>query len=526
MSLTPETSGLPTPPVTPAEASAPSDAPPSLRPLRRLAADMACKRLPSDRLDAFLKPGLDLVAALREWFGTDIAHFTDPQSLIGALERDIAFLDDMLTRQLNAILHHRAFQRLESGWRGIAYLTQCAAHSEKVIIRVLNVSWSELASDFERAPDFDQSHLFEKIYSQEFGMPGGTPYGVLLCDYEVRHRPTTESPVDDVATLSGLASVAAAAFAPAILAASPRLLGLEHFRALDHVSTLSGLYRGAEYTRFNRLRSIDDARFLGLVLPRILMREPHTFDGVAGIGFRYREDRHGLRHDEMCWGSAIYAFGEVVIRAFEQHGWFADICGGRRDTLDHGIVEHLSAPSVETDSPGTVERFASELVIPTQIEQDLWELGLISLNVCKDTSRLVFYTSSSLQNVPDYRASAAAANARISAMLRYILCVSRFAHYVKVRVRDRIGSYETAEACERDLQTWLLSYCLGNDDASPEMKARYPLREASAEVRAVPGRPGAFACVLQLRPHFQLDQIFTTFKLVTDLALHVQRPVN
>lgn len=502
----------------------PGDADAAPRPLRRLAAAMACKRMPAERLEAFLRPGLGLAAALKDWFGTDIAHFTDPQSLIGALERDIALLDDMLTRQLNAILHHRAFQRLESGWRGLNHLVHCAAGSEHVIVRALNISWGEIASDFERASDFDQSHLFAKVYSQEFGMPGGTPYGVLLCDYDVRHRSSQENPVDDVAALSGLASVAAAAFAPAILSASPRLLGLEHFLALDRISSLSGLYRNPEYIRFNRLRDLEDSRFLGLVMPRVLMRAPYAQDGLPGLKFRYREDLHGLAHDEMCWGSAVYAFGEVVIRAFDLHGWFADICGGRRDVLDHGVVDGLTAPDVETDSPGTVERFASELVLPTQIEQDLWQLGLISLNVCKNTSRLVFYTSSSIQNVPEQRNSSAAANARISAMLRYILCVSRFAHYVKVRVRDRIGSYVTAEACERDLQTWLLGYCLGNDDASMEMKARFPLREASVEVRAVPGRPGSFACVMHLRPHFQLDQIFTTFKLVTDIALQTQRP--
>ena len=512
------------PRATAAGAQIPSDTPPPARPLRRLAAAMACKRLPAERLEAFLSGERSTAQRLRDWFGSDIAHFTDPQSLIGALERDIALLDDMLSRQLNALLHHRAFQRLEASWRGLAYLTRCAAGNQMILVRVLNISWRDLAADFERAADFDQSHLFAKIYSQEFGMPGGTPYGILLCDYDVHHRPSADSPVDDVAALAGLASVAAAAFAPAILSASPRLLGLDHFLALDHASTLSGLYRSSEYQRFNRLRDLDDARFLGLVLPRILMRAPYAQDGVAGIGFRYREDVHGLSHEQMCWGSAIYAFGEVVMRAFDLHGWFADICGGRRDQLDHGIVDGLSAPSVETDAPGTVERFASELVIPTQIEQDLWQLGLISLNVCKDTDRLVFYTSSSIQNVPAHRSSVAAANARISAMLRYILCVSRFAHYIKVRIRGRVGSYVTAEACENDLQKWLLGYCLGNDDASAEMKARFPLREASAEVRAVPGRPGAFTCVLHLRPHFQLDQIFTTFKLVTDVALPHSSP--
>ncbi len=488
------------------------------RALRRLAVDMALGRLPSQRLDAFLS-SKDPLVALRDWFKGDIDNLANTDALIGAIERDIAFLDEMLSEQLNAVLHQPRFQKLEASWRGLSYLAACASAAQSVVIKALNISWHEVAVDFERAADFDQSHLFQKVYSNEFGMPGGLPFGVLLCDYEIRHRPTKELPVDDVATLTGLAGVAAAAFAPAILGASPRLLGLDSFCDLDHVSTLSGLFRSPEYLRFARLRQMEDARFLGLVLPRVLMRAPYTHDVAHGLAFRYREDLHGLSHDQWCWGSAVYAFGEVLIRSFHLHGWFADICGSRRDEVDHGIVARLVAPSAETDAPGLVERFACELAIPAEIEQDLWELGMMNLKVCKDTSRLVFQTSVSMQSVPTYDSPIANVNARISAMLRYILCVSRFAHFAKVRVRDRIGSYITAEACENDLQTWLHSYCLGNDDAGPEMKARFPLREARVEVKAVPGRPGAFSCSLHLRPHFQLDQIFTTFKLITDIAI-------
>ncbi|WP_348933861.1 type VI secretion system contractile sheath large subunit [Aquabacter sp. CN5-332] len=492
------------------------------RALRRLAVDMALGRMPSQRLDAFLAAA-DPAAALRDWLVGDVDGSAGPEAVISAIERDIAFLDEMLSEQLNAVLHHPKFQKLEASWRGLSHLATCANAAEAVIVKALNVSWQGVAADFERASDFDQSHLFQKIYSNEFGMPGGVPFGVLLCDYEIRHRPTAELPVDDVATLTGLAGVAAAAFAPAILGASPRLLGLDSFRSLDHVSSMSGLFRAPEYARYVRLRNMDDARFIGLVLPRVLMRAPYSHDLAHGLAFRYREDLHGLTHDQWCWGSAVYAFGEVLIRSFHLHGWFADICGSRRDEVDHGIVARLSAPSAETDSRGLVERFASELAIPTDIEQDLWELGIMNLNVCKDTSRLVFHTSVSIQSVPTYDSPTANVNARISAMLRYILCVSRFAHFAKVRIRDRVGSYITADACESDLQAWLHGYCLGNDNANAEMKARYPLREAKVEVRAIPGRPGAFSCALHLRPHFQLDQIFTTFKLVTDVSLVTAR---
>ncbi len=491
-------------------------------PLRRHAIDMALGRADDARLTAFLAED-DPLRALIAWFGEDLAQMPKGTALAGLIDRDIAFLDELLTDQLNAVLHHERFRALEASWRGLAYLGACAAAAQKVVVRVLNLSWSEVCADFDRASDFDQSHLFGKVYNEEFGMPGGLPYGVLLCDYQVQHRPTLDHPTDDVAGLAGLAGVAAAAFAPAILGASPRMLGLDSFSELSHLPSLSGLYRGAEYARFERLRATDDVRFLGLVLPRVLMRKPYTQDGVAGVGFRYREDLRGLTEEDMCWGSAIYPFGEVLIRAFDQHGWFADICGTRRDEIDNGLVTGIAAPSAETDTPGVVDRFGSELAIANQTEFDLWQMGFMTVNVCKDTPYLVFHSSPSIQKVPQGGHSAANVNARLSAMLRYILCVSRFAHYAKVKIRDRIGAYVNAEACERDLQTWLHSYCLGNDDAGPDMKARYPLREASVEVKAVPSRPGTFACVMHLRPHFQLDQIFTTFKLVTDVAIASSR---
>lgn len=486
--------------------------------LRREAVDMALGRRDSARLEAFLAAG-DPAAALADWFGADLSIIGDARTLKAAIERDIAFLDALLTEQLNLVLHHRRFLKVEASWRGLRYLVTCAAGAENVLVRVLNASWRELSNDFDRAGEFDQSALFTKVYSEEFGMPGGKPYGVLLCDYTVQHQPTADHPVDDVSTVSSLASVAAAAFAPAILNASPRLLGLDDFRDLDQVQSLAGLFHPAEYARFGRLRDAEDARFIGLVLPRILLRAPRIRDGGAGLAFRYREDAQGLSSERLCWGGAVFAFGEVLVRNFHLHGWFADMCGTRRDELDHGVVAGLSAPSAETDAPGIVPRFACELAIPAHVEQDLWQSGLMTLNVCKDTPRLAFHSSVSIQAVRTADPSPAGVNARLSAMLRYILCVSRFAHYVKVKIRDRIGSYVTAEACERDLQAWLHTYCLGNDDASPEMKARYPLREARVSVRPAPGRSSALNCVLHLRPHFQLDHVFTTFKLVTELAL-------
>ncbi len=495
------------------------DPAPAPQALRREAVAMAVGRLDETPLRAFVAE-TDPVRALRAWFGADVANITSGAGLAGVLDRDIALLDELLTDQLNAVLHHPRFQALEGSWRGLAYLVSSAVGARNVLVRVLNLSWQELCADFDRAADFDQSQLFTKIYSDEFGMPGGLPFGVLLCDYEVQHRPTPDHRTDDVAALTGLAGVAAAAFAPAILSASPRLLGIDSFSDLGRLQSISGMSRSPEYIRFERMRAGDDVRFLGLVMPRILMRKPYSQDGVSGVGFRYREDMRGLTEDELCWGSAVYALGEVLIRAFDLHGWFADTCGTDRDEIDYGLVTGVHAPSAETDAPGVVERFGSQLMLSVESEYELWQMGIMTLNVCHGTPYLAFKASPSLQSVPESRLhSIANVNAHMSAMLRYIFCVSRFAHYVKVKIRDKLGAYVNAEACERELQTWLHSYCLGNDDAGADMKARYPLREATVEVRAVASRPGSFACVMHLRPHFQLDQIFTSFKLVTDVAI-------
>ncbi len=490
-------------------------------PLRRRAADLALGRLPADPLDRF-HAAADPISALRAWFGDDLARL-GARSVADALDRDIAMLDTMLTDQLNAILHHPRFRALEASWRGLDYLCRCGASAPAVTIKALNVSWTDLAHDFERAEDVERSALFEKIYNAEFGMPGGQPYGVLLCDYEIRHRPLPSHPTDDISVLASLAGVAAAAFAPAVLGASPHLLGLDDFADLDRLHGLAQLFRGDEYHRYERLRQQEDTRFLALVLPRILMRAPYT---DVPMPFRYREDRRGLGRDELCWGNAVYAFGEVLIRAFDQHGWFADICGARPDEIDHGLVTGVPAPSTEPDAPEVVQRLGCEIVIPAPVEADLWQLGLMNLNACKDTPYLIFRSGVSIGAVPQGAPTPAVVNARVSAMLRYMLCVSRFAHYVKVQVRDRVGSYATPEACEAALQLWLHAYSIGNDDAAPEVKARYPLREARVEVREIPGRPGAYACIMQLRPHFQLDRISTTFKLVTDLSLTGRAPAQ
>ena len=425
----------------------------------------------------------------------------------------ISLIDRLLTDQLNKILHHPRFVSLEASWRGLNYLTRCVSKSSFVQLKVISVSWFDLARNFDRCSDIEDSALFHKIYNQEFGMPGGVPFGVLLCDYDIHHRTYDDHRIDDIAVVGSMSSVGAAAFTPIIFGASPRMFGLDSYLELERVRNLKQIFLNNEYMRFQMLRQKEDSRFVGLTMPRILMRKPYGPDDSLNLPFRYREDINGLEHKEYCWGSAVYAFGEVLIRAFEQYGWFADICGFRQDEISHGVVSGLENYSLETDRLGLVPRISVETALSSAIENDLGEAGFIGLGVCKDTEWLVFRNVPSIQRPQKYDRRAANNNAFISSMLPYILCVSRFAHYIKVQIRDRVGAYKTAAEIELKLQNWLYRYSTANDNLPLEMKARYPLRESSVQVKEVLGKPGTFSCVMYLQPHYRVEQVAASFKL-------------
>lgn len=487
-------------------------------PLRDRLVAMALGRRDAGPLGRFHRD-CDPVRALAAWFGLDSPVLrSGAERIRAALIRDIAAIDDLLTDQVNAILHAPAFQRLEASWRGVDFLVRQADGLRAVDIRILNAGWPELCRDFERALEFDQSQLFNKVYTEEFGTPGGRPFGVLLCDYAVTHRPSEGHPTDDVAALRSLARVAAAAFAPAILGADPAMFGLKTFHELGLPIDLHTVFQNADYGRWRALRKAEDSRFLGIVLPRVLMRPPWPDDATARHGFRYCEDRHGLELEQHCWGNAVYAFGGVLVRSFHQYGWFADIRGARRDEVGGGLVDGVPVPWFGTDSPGVAIKSAVEVAVSAPLEEALDELGFVALNRCKETPHLVFYGNQSVQQAERYDNAAADTNSRLSSMLRYMFCVSRFAHYLKVQVRDRVGNFQTAEQCQDILQEWLNGFRLGNDDAPIHQKARHPLRDASVQVRPHPDKPGSFLCTMHLQPHFQLDLLSTGIRLVTELA--------
>jgi type VI secretion system ImpC/EvpB family protein len=434
------------------------------------------------------------------------------------LQRDVARLDAILSAQANAILHHPRFQRLEASWRGLRYLVDTADDAEGVKIRVLNAGWKEIARDLERAIEFDQSQLFRKVYSEEFGMPGGEPYGLLLTDCEIRPRPSAEHPLDDIAVLASLSQVAAAAFVPVIAGTHPAMFGLDDFSELEQPLNLTRAFDQLEYVKWKAFRESEDSRFVGLTLPRVLMRLPYEDDGSRVDGFRFREDVEGPGCKNYLWGNAVYAFGAVVVRAFIESGWLAGIAGVRRDVAGGGLLNDLPVHSFSTDKRGIATKCSTDIMVSDFQEQELSELGFIPLCHCENTDYSAFYTTPSVQKSKKYDELAATINARISAMLQYMLCVSRFAHYLKVLVRDKIGSFTEADECENFLHKWIHQYVVADPSASPEVKAEYPLREARIRVWEHPGKPGSYLCTAHLWPHFELDGLTASVRVMTELV--------
>ena len=466
-------------------------------------------------LEAFLEEE-DTASLLCRWFGSEPLRgmpTRDARSLRLRIDRDIAALDALLSEQLDAILHHRKFKQLEATWRGVSFLLDQVEEDDKVVIRLLSTTWKELGRDFDRSAEFDQSALFAKVYSEEFGTPGGLPYGLLLCDHSVRHRHGGADSSDDIGTLSRLGEVAAASFAPCVVGAAPELFGVSTFAELSHVQHIDAGFRLAEYQRWRRLQEKEESRFLGVALPRILLRGLHDGAREQREGFVYRERALGI--EDWLWGNAVYGFGAVVIRAFRESGWFADIRGAREGVFGAGRVDGLPAPLFSTGEPVAYRR-PLEVELTDRKQRVLEELGFIALCPCGYTKSVAFLGAQSL-NVPPVADTAESRNARLSSMLQYVLCVSRFAHYVKVIARDRIGAFTTVAQLERLLGDWLRGYMIGNPDASDELKVRYPLSGGSVEVTELPGKPGSMACVMHIQPHFQFDRIVTGIQLRTEI---------
>lgn len=471
-----------------------------------------------ERLAAFITGAKRPLAT---WFGPlEAARLAaDPERLRGALDRDIAAIDRMLGAALDAVLHHPRLKALEGRWRGLAWLIGGIDPTSRARVKVLAVTWGEICRDLERAAEFDQSHLFRKIYEEEFGSPGGEPYGLLVLDHEVRHRPAPGHPTDDVSALGQFAGVAAAAFAPAIVSASPTLFGVDHFGELAGVADPAAPFANGEHARWRGLSQGADLRFLAVTLPRLLARPPWGDDPVRTDGFRYAE--YAPSEEDRVWMSAGYAFAAVVVRSFIASGWPSDVRGAEPGQAVGGLVDELPIEPFRTDPPGVAVPPPLDLVLTDRQERVLVEAGLMPLTAIPYGQEAVFSAVRTLQSPGRYigaNANAANANAQLSAQVNAMLSVSRFAHYVKMLGRDMVGSIRTADEIERALQAWLTNYINRSTSAGPETRARYPLASGRVMVRERAGRPGVFGCTIHLQPQFQLDDVAATFRLVTDLV--------
>lgn len=459
-------------------------------------------------------------AVLRGWLGEsrlrEIAAKPDRRAVLEeTLDRDIAALDRMISGQLDAILHEPRLRRLEGSWRGLHWLVDGSVQDRLVKVRLLPVRWAELARDLQRAAEFDQSALFRLVYEEEFGTPGGEPFGMLAADFEVRPGPGPGHPVDDVTVLHQLAAIGAAAFCPVVLPASPALLGLDQFHELGATLSLSDILRGPERARWRTLASREDTRFLALVLPRTLGRAPWDDDGSRADRFRYREAAG--RADQRVWTAATYALASVAARAFTRFRWPGEIRGAEPGwDATGGVVETLPHQRFRADPPGPPPRPPLEVSLTDEQEREAAEAGLIALCGLEALPEASFGAVPSLHKPPRMTGAAADANQRLSAQMNSVLCVSRFAHVLKLMGRDMVGSFMAAEEVETRLQQWLSRHVSGLAGGG-DTASRYPLREARVEVRDRPGRPGTYGCTIHLQPHYQLDEVGAAFRLVTDL---------
>jgi type VI secretion system protein ImpC len=420
-------------------------------------------------------------------------------------------IDQAVSRQLAAILHHADLQKLEGTWRGLNHLVMNSETSAKLKIKVLNVAKRELFKDVDKASEFDQSGVFKKLYENEFGSPGGEPYGALVGDYEFTNHP------DDVNLLGKMSNVAAAGFCPFIAAASPRLLGFDRWTELSKPRDIEKIFDTVEYAKWKSYRESEDSRFVTLVMPRVLARLPYGTATAPVEEFDFEEvpsDDSGkhkaVPNDHYTWMNAAYVLGTRLTDAFAKHSF----CVAIRGAEGGGKVEGLPAHVFVSDDGDIDLACPTEIGITDRREAELSKQGFLPLCHYKNTDYAVFFGSHSTQKPKKYDRPEATANAAISARLPYLMATSRFAHYLKVMGRDKIGSFMEVSDCADWLNRWIANYVNGNPSSGPELKAKYPLAEAEIQVKEIPGKPGSYHAVAWLRPWLQMEELTASMRMV------------
>ena len=426
------------------------------------------------------------------------------------IEAIIAALDAKLTDQINKILHHPDFQKLESAWRGLHYLVNNTETDEMLKIRVFNVSKRELATTLKKfkGTAWDQSPIFKKVYEEEYGQFGGAPYGCLVGDFYFDHTPP------DVELLSGMAQIAAAAHAPFISAADPAVMRMESWQELANPRDLTKIFQTPEYAAWRSLRDSEDSRYIGLAMPRFLARHPYGAKTDPVDAFAFEEDVEGTDHSKYAWANSAYAMAVNINRSFKLYGW----CSRIRGVESGGVVEGLPTHTFPTDDGGVEAKCPTEIAISDRREAELAKNGFMPLIHRKNTDYAAFIGAQSLQKPAQYENPDATANAEISARLPYLFASCRFAHYLKCIVRDKIGSFKERQDMQTWLNNWIMKYVDGSPQISSEQtKAMKPLREAKVEVEEVEGNPGYYSARFYLRPHYQLEGLTASLRLVSKM---------
>lgn len=420
----------------------------------------------------------------------------------------IGEIDKKLSAQLNEVLHHPDFQHLEGTWRGLSYLVHESETGESLKIRVLNVKKQELLKDLEKASEFDQSALFKKVYEDEYGILGGTPYGMLVGDYEFGRG------AEDVALLKMISQVAAAAHAPFVSNASAKMFNFERFTELANVRDLAKIFEGVEYAPWRSFRDSEDSRYVALTMPRVLSRLPYGANFKTVPEFNYEEAVDGKDNDKYAWMGAAWAYASRITDAFAKYGWMART----RGVEGGGKVENLPVHTFPTDDGDVAMKCPTEIAITDRREFELSNLGFLPLIHSKGNDFAVFMGAQSCQKPKTYFDANANANAELSAKFNLILNTSRFAHYLKVMARDKIGSFMEASQCGVWLNDWINNYVVSNpENVGDDIKAKKPLADAKIEVRPVKGKPGSYEAIAYLRPHYQLETLSTSLRLVAEV---------
>lgn len=430
--------------------------------------------------------------------------------VVGTIQALIAEIDQKLTEQINYILHHNEFQQVEGTWRGLNYLVNNTETDEMLKIKVLNISKKELGKTLKKfkGTAWDQSPIFKKVYVEEYDQFGGQPYGCFVGDYYFDHSPP------DVELLGEMAQIAAAAHCPFITAAAPTLMQMDSWQELSNPRDLTKIFQTPEYAAWRSLREAEDSRYIGLTMPRFLTRLPYGTTTNPVEEFDFEEDTEGADHKKYTWTNSAYAMAVNINRSFKQYGW----CSRIRGVESGGDVQGLPTHTFPTDDGGVDMKCPTEIAISERREAELAKNGFMPLIHKKHTDFAAFIGAQSLQKPAEYDDSDATSNANLAARLPYLFASCRFAHYLKCIVRDKIGAFKERDAMQKWLQKWIMNYVDGDPQNSDEnTKARKPLAAAEVVVEEVEGNPGYYTSKFFLRPHYQLEGLTVSLRLVSRL---------